>query len=382
MKILTIAIPNHHFFQWVNQLEGSGHEVYWFDITDAGGKSDKISWVQQIKGWKRKLNYPGRQFLKKNVPMLERAIARVNAIPESEAFRKALQEIQPDILHCFEMKLAGFPILEELEQSAVPLIYSSWGSDLFYMEALKMPSDSVRRFLKRADYLITDCHRDQKIAQENGFTGAFLGVYPGNGGISTDHGNIKPADQRNVIMIKGYDDGVGQAGLVLRVIEQLSQHLLKGKRIVIYSADAVIKKMVEASQKLSALEIEILERAHFIQNTEILKLMGKSCIHIASSLSDGLPNALLEAMAMGAFPIQSNPGGATEEVITHGENGLLIRNPLDTTEISEHLQEALTNETLRSRAQEFNTKFIASNYNRATLRPKIVALYEQIEASQ
>jgi hypothetical protein len=42
---------------------------------------------------------------------------------------------------------------------------------------------------------------------------------------------------------------------------------------------------------------------------------GQSILHIGNSISDGMPNALLEAMGMGAFPIQSNPGKVSEEVI-------------------------------------------------------------------
>jgi hypothetical protein len=40
----------------------------------------------------------------------------------------------------------------------------------------------------------------------------------------------------------------------------------------------------------------------------------QSVLHIGNSISDGMPNALLEAMGMGAFSIQSNPGKVSEEV--------------------------------------------------------------------
>ncbi|GAL81819.1 hypothetical protein JCM19274_378 [Algibacter lectus] len=62
-----VAIPNHHFFQWVNQLENAGHDVYWFDVTDGGPKSSKIEWVTQIKGWKLKWDFPLRSTIKKKV---------------------------------------------------------------------------------------------------------------------------------------------------------------------------------------------------------------------------------------------------------------------------------------------------------------------------
>ena len=109
-----------------------------------------------------------------------------------------------------------------------------------------------------------------------------------------------------------------------------------------------------------------------------MKLMGKSVIHIANSISDGMPNALLEAMAMGAFPIQSNPGKLTEEVIVHGVNGYLIDNPFDTIEIARCIEKALVNQDLRKTAQEYNVKFIEDNYNREILKNKIIEMYKQI----
>ena len=63
MKILMVAIPNHHFFQWVNQLKDSGYEVFWFDISDGGSVVAKISWVRQIKGWKLKWDFPFRNIV-------------------------------------------------------------------------------------------------------------------------------------------------------------------------------------------------------------------------------------------------------------------------------------------------------------------------------
>ena len=105
-----VAIPNHHFFQWVNQLKQSGYEVYWFDVTDGGPKSSKIEWVTQIKGWKLKWDFPFRSTIKKRLPNLYKRIQNINETDVSRAFKKALEQIKPDIVHCFEMKLSGLPI--------------------------------------------------------------------------------------------------------------------------------------------------------------------------------------------------------------------------------------------------------------------------------
>ena len=55
-----------HFQRWTEQLKSSGHEIHWFNVRD-GGFSEKLSWVNQIVGWKQKFsNLKGRSFLKKN----------------------------------------------------------------------------------------------------------------------------------------------------------------------------------------------------------------------------------------------------------------------------------------------------------------------------
>ncbi len=379
MKILLVAIPNHHFFQWVNQLENSGFEVAWLDSTDGNGFSNKIKWVTQYNGWKLKWNFPFRSRIKKRFPKLYRFLQQFNERNLASVFEQKLKEFQPDIVHCFEMQLTGFPILAVMEKHLkIPLIYSSWGSDMFYFKEMGFSNNEVKRFLNRVNYLITDCKRDSKIAKENGFKHAFLGVFPGNGGITIPTEAINSTENRNIILIKGYDDGVGKASLVLEAIENLSKVYLDVFKLVIYSADKSLRHQIEQSILLSSLNIAIYPREQFFPNSELLKIMGKSCLHIANSISDGMPNALLEAMGVGAFPIQSNPGKVTEEVITHQKNGFIIENPLDVNQITILIQAALDDELLRKQAQQYNTEFITQNYNRVSLQPKIVKLYKDI----
>ena len=379
MKILMVAIPNHHFFQWVGQLEQSGYEVGWFDISDGGERVNRIEWVKQYKGWKLKWNYPFRYGIKNKLPQLYRYIEKWNTRKAADVFEKVIQEFKPDIVHCFEMKLSGLPILSVMEEkAAIPFVYSSWGSDMFFFEKMSIEKVIVKRFFNRVNYLITDCQRDYQIAIQNGFRANYLGVFPGNGGIAIPIEAIQTTEDRNTIIIKGYDDGVGKASLVLQAIELLPVRCFRNTEIVIYSADDTIKRQVAQSELFSDLAITIHSRKLFFSNKDLLKIMGKSSIHIANSISDGMPNALLEAMGMGAFPIQSNPGKVTEEVIVHGKNGFLIENPLDAALIANLISEALENVALRKSAQEYNVSFIEKNYNRLIFKPKIVQLYYDI----
>ena len=381
MKILMVAIPNHHFFRWTQQLEQSGHEVYWFDITDSGPNSSQIKWVNQLKGWKQKWNYPFRTTLKKRLPRLFKFIQKFNERDINSVFQNYINEISPDVIHCFEMKLSGMPILNTLNLNKdIPLVYSSWGSDLFAFDKLGLGRQQVTSFLERTNYLITDCKRDFEIAKINGFENNFLGVFPGNGGLKINFEYINSFKERNTIIIKGYDDGVGKAIKVLKALELLPKELIAKYKVVIYSADADsnVEDYVGSSSYFNSIDLKIYSRYQFLQNEKLLKLMGQSVIHIANSISDGMPNALLEAMSMGSFPIQSNPGNVTEEIINNNENGLLIINPLDEKEIANHIQRALMDIDLRENAYNYNINFMNKYYNRITLQSKIEQLYASI----
>ena len=374
-----VAIPNHHFFQWVNQLKESGYEVYWFDVTDGGNKVDRIDWVHQIKGWKLKYDFPFRHFFKNKFPRIYKGIQKHNERKIGAVFEKVLKEIQPDMVHCFEMRLAGFPILEIMQLSPnLKFIYSSWGSDIYFYKELGVQEEQFSRFLARVDDLITDCKRDYEIAKQNGYTNTFLGAYIGNGGLSIEEKYIQAINERNIFIIKGYEDGVGKALKVIEAIELLPLQLFTNLQIIIYSADVSVKEKVENSSFFKLLKVKIYVRGQFIANADLLKLMGESKIHIANSISDGLPTSAVEAMGMGAFPIQSNPGKVSEEVITHGMNGFLIENPLDSSEIAKWIEQALENKELRANAQKYNVDFVNKNYDRENLKQEIVQLYKGI----
>ena len=379
MKILMVAIPNHHFFQWVNQLEQAGHEVHWFDITDGAGFSNKIKWVKQCNGWKLKWDFPFRSTLKNKLPKLYSFIQLFNERKLESVFQNYLDQIQPDIVHSFEMKLSCLPILNVMQKNTIPWVYSSWGSDVFYYQGLGVSTAEVTTCLKRVNYLITDCKRDYHLLKELGYENTFLGVFPGNGGISFINYTINPFNQRKYILIKGYEDGVGKAIAVLKAFQYSLWQLISPYEIVIFSADKEVIDFVASSRFYQEFPPLIFPRNEFVPNETLLEMMNDSVIYIGNSISDGMPNSLLEAMGMGAFPIQSNPGGVTEEVITHGENGFLISDCLDSEALSKLISEALHNATLRQTAQAYNTRFILDNYDRNQLKNKIVTLYHSLQ---
>ena len=77
-------------------------------------------------------------------------------------------------------------------------------------------------------------------------------------------------------------------------------------------------------------------------------------VAVLSSLTEGSPNALLEAMAAG-IPVVATAVGGIPEIVSHRESALLIP-PRDAQAMSAALQEILTNrqlaDALTQRAEE------------------------------
>lgn len=379
MKILMVSIPSLHFFRWTSQLQESGHEVYWFDITGMSQSAERIDWVKQKVAWKLRLDFPGRFFIKSKFPRIYSWLQSINERDTAKVFEEYLNEIKPDVVHSFAMQISCLPILNVMQNnSEIKWIYSSWGSDMFYSNQMRIDETEMKTALKRIDYLITDCFRDYKIATEKGYINQYLGVFPGNGGVDFNEGLIIPYQLRKTILVKAYNDAIGKGINIIKAFTLDLLPLLADYNIVVFGADEEVRNYINNNEVFNELKYKVFLKNNFIDNQDLLKIMGESLIYIGNSISDGLPNALIEAMGMGAFPIQSNPGNVSEELIKNKSNGLLIMNPLDPDEICNHIKEILLNKEVLKKAFSYNTTFIKQKYDRELNKRLISKLYENV----
>lgn len=381
MKILMVSMNSIHFQRWTEQLKDSGHEIHWFNIRD-GGYLDRLSWVNQIVGWKQKFpKLKGRTFIKKRWPWLYKNISVFIENDTAKAFESALVNIKPDVVHSFVLYISCVPILEVMQKhSNVKWIYSSWGSDLFYFQHKPNYLKDIKRVLPRVDYLFTDCKRDTELAKKYGFKGEVLGVFPGGGGypIQDYETYIKPVKERNLILLKGYQGRSGCALTVLKAINNLSEKL-KMFSVVVFGADVEVEDFAKTNNLNNKLDITIYSKSEFLPQIEIIKLMGRALLYIGNSNSDGMPNTLLESLIMGAFPIQSNPGGASAEIINHNQNGLLISDFNSFEEVEIYILNALDNSELINNAFQINQNKIKPDLERNKIKKEVLASYNLVK---
>jgi glycosyltransferase involved in cell wall biosynthesis len=127
-------------------------------------------------------------------------------------------------------------------------------------------------------------------------------------------------------------------------------------------------------QQTTQLNIKALQGAQ--PHDDIIRLMGQARVALGLAISDGVPNAMLEAMTMGAFPIQSDTG-ATGEWIDSGRNGLMVQ-PEDVKGVEAALRKALSDDALVDSAAEINRHLTDERIDENVVRPKVLAAYERV----
>lgn len=380
MRILFVAMGNAlHTARWISQLDGLGWDIHLFDTVDSS-ICPNLHNVTLHRGWywpppnglKVHYRWPfphGNALFKRVSPALANII-----VPETpRRLSSLIKKLQPDCIHVMNMQRSAYPFFETLPQS-IPWIFSSWGSDLYYFRHQPEHNERIRAILKTCTYYIPDCRRDIKIAHELGFEGKILGVFPTGGGYDIQEmqalAEQRPPSQRHIILIKGYQHWVGRAITALEAVAHC-ENILHGYEIIVYASHPETLQKVD--QMRLSIPIKALPRT---SPQELWKLMGRARISIGISISDGTPNTLLEAMILGAFPIQTDAGGATAEWITDGLNGLIV-SANDPAQIESAIRRAVMDDRLVDSAELINRNRTAS-LDMSLMRPQIVQLYQQV----
>lgn len=371
-RLLLISMPSVHFTRWVSNLEHSEFELYWFDILNRG-EIKNLNGVTQFVRWKQRKKKPfrGEYTLSKRAPKVYQTIEPLFQTTIDEALTDIINEVKPDIIHSFQMQDCTYPILKTMRRFPnIPWIYSCWGSDLFYYQQEKKHRKEIKKALTRINYFHADNQRDFDLATSLGFKGKLFGIIPGGGGydITEMNKSTLPMSERTVILVKGYQHHFGRAKQVLDALREIKEEIDKYE-IIVFGAHEEVFEYRNHFNKIT------IYHRNELHHNELFTIMCKSKIYIGNSISDGIPNTLLESMIMGVFPIQSNPGNATAEVIAHGKNGFLISDPYNTAEIKKHVLTALSDNGLLEDAREKNMIFSKEYLAYDIVRDKIEFSY-------
>jgi hypothetical protein len=161
------------------------------------------------------------------------------------------------------------------------------------------------------------------LAQEFGFTRGGLPGIPNAGGLEVDVDILRSSarHQRDTISIMGYHGWAGQALLALRAIGA-SQRLRNEYRIVVFSANLITFIYAHWLRLRYKPNISIFMKGA-LQHDDLLAILRKTLVSVGISRTDGISTSMLEALACGATPIQTESACAAEW-FDHLRQGILI----------------------------------------------------------
>jgi glycosyltransferase involved in cell wall biosynthesis len=297
-----------------------------------------------------------------------------------------VREWKPDVVHTFGLDPAGEFYFDTRRDHGL-LSIGRWiaqtrgGSDLALARFDGARASRVASVMRAADCLLSDNQINFEIARAMGVQAEQLspiGTVPGTGGVDIDalrsHANGPPSSRSVILWPKAYECPWSKA---LPVFEALTRYWDRLPPCEIH----MIAMEPETRMWFHALPPEIKQACRIddrIPRHEILALMGRARVMLAPSLVDGTPNSMFEAMATGAFPVLS-PLDTIRPLVRDESNVLFARN-LYPDEIGQALVRAMTDDGLVDAAAERNLALVRDLADRATIRPRVVSLYETLAA--
>lgn len=293
-----------------------------------------------------------------------------------------IERISPDLIHSMGFQPGGYLVLAARElmarrQSAKPFptwLATNWGSDIYYFGGLPDHARQIRRLCASIDLYSVECRRDLKLGRKFGYRGPDLPVLPCSGGfdLAALPAAVKPPSQRSRIFVKGYDHFAGRALTSLQVLESLRDVIHPKYEIAVFSAGSRPRERIKELARNGTLNISALTAS---SHEEMLMNFSSARVYLGISVSDGISASALEAMATGAFPIQSDTS-CCEEWFDNGTSGFAV-SPTSLEEIRTRLMQALTDDALVDQAAIINRDIVTARLDERLLRAEVRDFYAE-----
>jgi glycosyltransferase involved in cell wall biosynthesis len=249
-----------------------------------------------------------------------------------------------------------FPVFMVSVLYRLPFVITAHGSDVRVLRKVRIVKLFQRFLLNRASYVICVSKEIKQIlALEYGLEDDKLVIIP-NGYDQTLLSKKKTRHfqgrERKIVFVAGLRSDKDPSTLIQAFKRVTNQHAHLKLVIV---GDGPLKKSLEAMSK----ELNIADRVQFygqVDHEKAMTILAECDIYVLTSINEGLPTSLVEAMALGKPIIATNVGGVPE-VIEDGINGLLVP-PMSPERVAQAIMQLLNEPQLAKRLAAAATKSI------------------------
>ena len=330
-----------------------------------------------------------QQLLNRGLTRIAKKLGTHWPVTIEAALAQIVREWRPDVIHTLGFEPSAYLYLRTRDEYDL-LGIGSWvaqargGPDLDLFRHLPDRLKQIRAVFESCDHFICDSEQNYEFALANGLERSKtqapgVGVVSGPGGLDVDElrgrwDTLPSQRPRRIVWPKAYET-ISSKGLpVLEALilawDRIQPCEVEFLWLVQDELRIYVDKMLPEHIKAACHVHERLPR------DRVLELLSDSRVMLAPSLTDGIPNAMLEAMALGAFPIVS-PLATTLPVVEHETNVLFARN-LYPEEIAESIVRAMTDDALVDRAANTNVERVSDLANRKDVRKRVLEFYRVV----
>ena len=355
-----------HAKRWLNYFACRGHEVHLISRSFDGG----------FEGFDKRIQMHS---LIKVVPLPQASNISIyfSCVAWILQVRIIIKRIKPDIL---DAHFIGVPGYLGVASGFHPLILTAWGSDILITPRKNPVYRLLTKYsLRKADLVVCRTPFMREEIAKLGINSkkvriSFLGVN------TKEFSPVKSSEElrqrlnianlipvvistRALRPIYDIETLVKAIPLILKDINQA--------KFVIVGGGEQRKYLETLAKSLSILDSIVF--VGFIPHETISQYLASSDVYVSTSLSDGTPSSLLEAMACGLAPVVTDIA-ANRSWIKDGENGFLV--PVKDHEmLADRITLLLKNDDIRNRFGEMNIKIVKEKAEHSVQLQKLEEIY-------
>ena len=307
--VLVAMVDSIHVARWISQFPASEYKFFVFPSTPNRRIHPDILRMRAEQGNIAIYPFGGRLSL----PLWGMDLLFGNRV-RSAFLQSLIKRVKPDFVHALEFQHGAYLADQALRAGNLKetFIATNYGSDIYWFQQFPKHLARIKSVLDRADRYSAECERDVQLALGYGFKGQVLPVIPNAGGIPEKYAQMEvlPPSERKLIMIKGYDGWVGRATLAVKALPLINNQLT-GYDIVFYSCNGKTIRAIQKMSRESGINVTAYPKKK-LSHSQMMEMFSKALIYVGVSLSDGISTSMLEALSMGAHPVQTSTACTTE----------------------------------------------------------------------